>query len=418
MTDHDFSETNGRGLKRHSMFDTRTAAVAAAQTRRTRTSTSRAMALTPALVATGKTVRVVAKTLTFALLSTASSALTSGGAAQPSTTSPATRLTLQGTPGVVVSGLHVPWSVVIAGNEALVSQRDTAEILAFRPGEPPRLVGKVPDVTARLDGGLLGLAVLDEGGDTWVYAHHSTASANRIVRMPYTAGALGEVEVVLEGIPGGRGHNGGRIAFGPDGMLYAATGEAQDPDLSQDPESLGGKILRMTPDGDVPDDNPIAGSLVYSLGHRNPQGLTWDDYGQLWATDFGDDAWDELNRVEPGGNYGWPIVEGRGGKPDYVDPVVQWGTQEMGPSGLVYVDGTFFLAGLTGERLWSVTFDIAGYPVTVAHYIGKYGRIRHVLAGVDGDLWFVTNNTDGRGDTPSENDDRILSVPLAPTDAP
>ncbi|WP_209018597.1 PQQ-dependent sugar dehydrogenase [Endobacterium cereale] len=221
-----------------------------------------------------------------------------------------------------------------------------------------------------------------------------------------------EPEVVLGGIPGGRGHNGGRIAFGPDGMLYATTGEAQSPNLSQDPASLAGKILRMTPVGGVPSDNPSRASLVYSLGHRNPQGLAWDERGRLWSTDFGDDVWDELNRIEAGGNYGWPTVEGKGGKPSYIDPVVQWRTQEMGPSGLAYKDGKFFVAGLTGERVWTVDVDDDGQPVLKAHFIGQHGRIRDVVPASDGNLWFMTNNTDGRRKSPGPGDDRILSVPI------
>ncbi|RUU07933.1 PQQ-dependent sugar dehydrogenase, partial [Mesorhizobium sp. M6A.T.Ca.TU.002.02.2.1] len=213
---------------------------------------------------------------------------------------------------------NIPWSAVHVGSEVLVSQRGTGEIVAFRPGETLRSVGTVPDVVARGDGGMLGLAVLTESANVWLYAYYSTISGNRIVRMAYSEGALGEVQPVLDGLPGGRGHNGGRIEFGPDGMLYATVGETRNPNLSQDPNSLAGKILRMTPTGGVPTDNPVRGSLVYSLGHRNSQGLAWDDRGQLWATDFGDDGWDELNRVEPGGNYGWPVIEGRGGNPAYI----------------------------------------------------------------------------------------------------
>ena len=165
---------------------------------------------------------------------------------------------------------------------------------------------------------------------------------------------------MLSGLDKAGNHNGGRIAFGPDGMLYATVGDAGDPDTAQDPASLNGKILRMTPTGKVPDDNPIDGSLVYSMGHRNPQGLAWDSDGQLWAAEFGQDTWDEFNRIEPGGNYGWPVVEGIGRRrsPDaYIDPWAQWPTDDASPSGLTYVDGTFFMAGLGGERLWAIYVD-------------------------------------------------------------
>lgn len=317
----------------------------------------------------------------------------------------------QGTPATVVTGLNIPWSAISIGDEVLISQRGSDQIFAFRKGGTLRSVGTVPEMVARGDGGMMGLAVLARGDGTWVYAYHSTSSGNRIVRMPYTDGRLGEAEIVVDALPGGRGHNGGRIAVGPDGMLYATVGETRNPAFSQDVNSLGGKILRMTPDGGVPGDNPISGSLVYSLGHRNPQGLAWDESGRLWATDFGDDTWDELNRIEPGGNYGWPIVEGRGDNPAYIDPVAQWRTKEAGPSGLAYVDGTFFVAGLTGERLWSVNIDAAGKPTVAAHYVREYGRIRHVFVGSDGDLWFLTN---GRRGAP---DGQVLSVPLARSQA-
>jgi glucose/arabinose dehydrogenase len=332
------------------------------------------------------------------------------GAAEQSAAGP-NRLALTGTPVDVVSGLAIPWSVVFARGEALISQRDAATIVAFRPGEAPRTVGRVPDVTASIDGGLLGLAILDRGGDVWVYAYHSTPSDNRIVRMRYADGALGNAAVVLKGLAGGSGHNAGRIAFGPDGMLYVTVGDSRNPALSQNPDALGGKILRMTPEGQVPADNPRQGSLVYALGLRNPQGLAWDDQGQLWATDFGDKGWDELNRIKPGRNYGWPVIEGRGDNPAYVDPVVQWRTSEMGPSGLAYVNGTFFIAGLTGQRLWSVAFDSTGRPVTTEHFVNTYGRIRDVIEAPDGRLWFVTNNT-GRRQTQRPGDDRVLSVQL------
>jgi glucose/arabinose dehydrogenase len=284
-----------------------------------------------------------------------------------------------GTPVAIVSGLNVPWSAILVGDEVLVSERDTGKILAFRPGGPVRSLGAVPDVVAGGDGGLLGLALLEREDTFWIYAFVCSGSSNRIVRMAYRDKVLGKPEILVDGLPGGRSHNGGRIAFGPDGMLYATTGETRNARLAQEPNSLAGKILRMTPEGKVPDDNPFPGSLVYSMGHRHPQGLAWDDNGRLWATEFGNDQWDELNLIEPGANYGWPLVEGRGGDPAYRDPIMQWNTQEMGPSGLVYIDGTFFIAGLTGERIWSVTVDQEGRPSVKSFFAGEYGRIRHVL---------------------------------------
>lgn len=321
-----------------------------------------------------------------------------------------------GDPVDVTSGLTTPWSVVLlpdAPGEALVSERDTGVVQHLAADGSLTPVGTVPGVVHEGEGGLLGLALLDDGdGGRWLYAYLTTASDNRIVRMRLDeALELGSPSEVLTGLAKARNHDGGRIAFGPDGMLYATVGDAGVPERAQDPESLNGKILRMTPEGDVPADNPFAGSLVYSLGHRNPQGLAWDDAGRLYAAEFGQDTWDEVNLIVPGGDYGWPEVEGTGGGDEFIDPLVQWPTDEASPSALAYVDGTFFLAGLGGERLWALYPLADGRLDAVAWFTGEYGRIREVLPAADGTLWFVTNNTDGRG-TPRPGDDRILSVRL------
>ncbi|WP_319518893.1 PQQ-dependent sugar dehydrogenase [uncultured Martelella sp.] len=350
-------------------------------------------------------------TTTIAITAISSLAAVFSSAVHAQSPAPATALIPDGTPVEIVSGLRIPWSAVTIGQDGLVSQRGSAEILRFRPGDTPQSAGTVPDVVARGDGGMLGLATRTEGGNVWLYAYHSTSAGNRIVRMPYAEGTLGDAEIILDGLPGGRAHNGGRIAFGPDGMLYATVGETRNPDLSQDLQSLAGKILRMTPEGDIPDDNPFDGSYVYSFGHRNPQGITWDETGQMWATEFGNDRWDEFNRIVPGGNYGWPVVEGQGDNPDYIDPVLQWPTDQMGPSGLTYIDGTFFIAGLTGQRLWTVNIAADGTPEATDYYPGEYGRIRDVLPGSDGNLWFLTNTRGG-------GDNGIMSVPLAPSPTP
>lgn len=207
---------------------------------------------------------------------------------------------------------------------------------------------------------------------------------------------------MLTGIPKGIVHNGGRIAFGPDGMLYAGTGETGRTGLAQDRDSLGGKILRMTPEGKPAPGNPFAGSVVYSYGHRNVQGIAWDAEGRLWAAEFGQNTWDELNLVERGKNYGWPEVEGRAGEARFVDPVAQWPTSEASPSGIAYARGAIWMAGLRGERLWRVPLsgvERSGDPE--AFLTQEYGRLRTVLAGGGGRLWLVTSETDTRG-TPGQ----------------
>ena len=340
---------------------------------------------------------------------------TSPGTSAPTPTSPALG-TVQpvGSPVDVTTGLTAPWSILrVSDDETLVSQRDDARILSVASDRSPVEVGVVPGVAPGGEGGLLGLAFLSTDDGEWVYAYFTAADDNRIVRMPYSRDALGEPETVLTGLQRAGNHNGGRIAFGPDGMLYATVGDAGTPDLAQDPASLNGKILRMTPQGSVPDDNPTEGSLVYSMGHRNPQGIAWDADGQLWAAEFGQNTWDEFNRIEPGANYGWPIVEGQVDDERFTPPVLQWATSEASPSGLAYVDGTFFLAALKGQRVWAIDVADDGTAAATPWFTGDYGRIRDVTAGPDGSLWFLTNNTDGRGD-PRDGDDRLLQVALEP----
>ena len=323
-----------------------------------------------------------------------------------------------GEPARLATGLRAPWSIVFAGDSALISERDTARVLErTAPGEI-RAVGEVPGVVPGGEGGLLGLAVWEDAGTTWLYAYTTTASDNRIVRMPLTGApgsfGLGPQEVLLEGIAKAGNHNGGRLAFGPDGALWATAGDAGRPERAQDPESLNGKILRMTPDGGPAAGNPFAGSVVYSLGHRNPQGITWDASGQAWAAEFGQDTWDEMNRLSPGANYGWPVVEGVGGREGFVDPVYQWPTSEASPSGLAFTGGTFFLAALRGQRLW--TFHGEGQADAREWFAGEFGRIRDVAVSPAGTLWMVTSNTD-RPRATDPDDDLLLEVRLAPVSA-
>lgn len=312
-------------------------------------------------------------------------------------------------PSTLVEGLAAPWSIAFHDDVALVSERDSGRIVAVDAAGGTSEVGVIDDVAAGGEGGLLGLAV--RGDDLAVYL--TTSEGNRIDRYRLVPRAgrlgLGPAETLLAGLPSAGTHNGGRIAFGPDGMLYATVGDAGDRDAAQDEDALAGKILRITPDGDVPEDNPFAGSPVYSLGHRNPQGLAWDDTGTLYASEFGQDTWDELNVIEPGGNYGWPEVEGIAERDGFIDPVQQWRPDDASPSGMAIAAGAVFLANLRGERLREVPLD--ALDSAAEHLTGDYGRLRDVVVAPDGDLWILTNNTDGRG-SPSDGDDRVLVLPL------
>jgi glucose/arabinose dehydrogenase len=245
--------------------------------------------------------------------------------------------------------------------------------------------------------------------DRLVYVFLSTAQDNRIVRFRYAEGAgITRVETVLAGIPVADDANGGRLKFGPDGMLYATTGYNFRPTFSQDRDSLGGKILRMTPDGRPAPGNPFAGSVVWTSGHRNVQGLTWDRHGRAYATEFGDATFDELNQIRRGRNYGWPHAEGPSPDPRFTDPELTWRTGEASPSGLAFAGGSLWVAGLRGERLWQVPLSPAGRAGTpVPHFVGTYGRLRDVVVAPDGAIWLLTSNTDGVG-VARAGDDRLL----------
>ncbi|WUH90729.1 PQQ-dependent sugar dehydrogenase [Streptomyces sp. NBC_00433] len=325
--------------------------------------------------------------------------------------------------GTLATRLASPWGVVqLADGTLLVGSRDTGRITRVDPAKKTStVIGTVPGVAHTQGGeaGLLGLALSpDFGTDHLLYAYFSTESDNRIARMDFDptrspGDQLGAPDTVLRGVPTGSIHNGGRIAFGPDGMLYAGTGETGRRGLAQDMSSLGGKILRMTPDGQVPKDNPVSGSLVYSPGHRNVQGLAWDPQGHLWASEFGQDTWDELNLIEPGKNYGWPVVEGTAHRAGYVDPVAQWHTGEASPSGIAYAAGSIWMASLKGERLWRIPLDgTKAAAAPQAFLTDTYGRLRTVVAVDDHTILVSTSNTDGRG-TPKPGDDRVLQLQVS-----
>jgi len=317
-------------------------------------------------------------------------------------------------PEDVVTGLSAPWDLVFLDGSALVSERDSGRIVEIvREGDGPariRAVGTVPGVTHVGEGGLLGLAV---GAGRMLYAFSTAKDGNRLQRFPLTGAAgsfgLGRAETILSGIPAARFHHGGRIAFGPDGMLYAGVGDAQEPDKAQDVRSVQGKILRLAPDGTVPADNPFPGSLTYSYGHRNVQGLAWTPDGRLFASELGQNTWDELNEIVPGGNYGWPLAEGIAHRSGLRDPVQQWVPSEASPSGLAFLDGVFYLANLKGQSLRRVPLVDPGRSEVLLR--GDLGRLRTVVPAPDGSLWILTNNTDGRG-SPRAGDDRVVRLPL------
>ncbi|MGX6449041.1 PQQ-dependent sugar dehydrogenase, partial [Patulibacter sp. S7RM1-6] len=308
----------------------------------------------------------------------------------------------------VATGLDVPWSIAfLPDGDALVSER-AGRIRRIAAGDRRvTTAATVPGVVQQGEGGLLGLAVSPTyAQDRWVYAYLTTARDNRIVRL-----RLGErrLHVVVKGLRKGVIHNGGRIAFGPDGKLYAGVGDTGDTALAQDRRTQNGKILRMNPDGSVPPGNPFRRSRVWSLGHRNVQGLAWDRAGRLWASEFGQDRRDEINLVRKGRNYGWPVVEGvgstRGGR--FTNPLVTWSTAEASPSGVAVANGRLYVAALRGERLWRIPLRGARTGTPKALLRGRLGRLRAVTTAPDGSVWASTSNRDGRGQI-RDGDDRIV----------
>lgn len=298
--------------------------------------------------------------------------------------------------------LQVPWSTVfLPDGTAVISERESAQLRTIAPGAGggrAGTLGTVPDVVPDGEGGLLGLAVSpDFAADRYLYAYFTAAGDNRIarLRLEEREGKLqpGAPEVIFSGIPKARTHNGGRIRFGPDGYLYVGTGDSQRRGQPQDQNALGGKILRITPEGRPAPGNPFGDNPVYSLGHRNVQGLAWDSAGRLWASEFGPDVDDELNLIVPGGNYGWPDVTGAPHRAGFLDAKVVWpSTAESSPSGLEIVGDTAYLGALRGQRLWEVPLngEFAGEPV--GYFTGLYGRIRDVSLAPDGRLWVLNNN--------------------------
>ena len=318
----------------------------------------------------------------------------------------------------VTADLRSPWGLAAVGDgQHLISERDSGTIWLLGADRSRTSLGVVPGVRAEGEGGLLGLAVPPDASaddENILYAYLTTDVDNRVVRMTWTAEGLSEPEVILDGIPRATIHNGGRLAFGPDGMLYIATGDAAQPELAQDRDSLAGKVLRVTPDGEIPADNPFPGSPVFTLGHRNVQGLAFSE-DRAWASEFGTSIADELNLLVPGGNYGWPVVEGAAELPPYLDPIAQWSpTSLASPSGIAFVDGespAVYVASLRGQVLWQVPVvdDRAGEPRALD--LGALGRLHTVTTQSDGTLWLMTSNTDGRGE-PGPTDDQIVEVLL------
>src|SRR3989344_2299693 len=314
---------------------------------------------------------------------------------------------------VVAENLEIPWEVAfLPSGELLVTERPGR---LLKIGQDKK-VFQISGVRHIGEGGLLGLTLHpDFENNNLIYLYLTSTDngevVNRVERYKLENDTLTNREVILEGIGGASNHDGGRIKFSPDGFLYITTGDAQNSKLSQDTNSLNGKILRVTADGEIPSDNPF-GNAVYSYGHRNVQGLAWDSEGRLWATEHGRSGilsgLDELNLIEKGKNYGWPDIQGAETKAGMVSPIIHSGASETwAPSGAEFFNGSIFFAGLRGETLYQAKLSEGKVTSLIKHFSGEYGRLRTVRLGPDGYLYVLTNNRDGRGD-PKTDDDKII----------
>ena len=326
-------------------------------------------------------------------------------------------------PGAVselATGLRMPWGLtLLPDGSALISSRDTAAIHRISAdGATVTPVGTVEGVTDTAEGGLLGLAASpDFASDSAVFAYVSGQPTNRVVELRFNEDrtSFSIERTLVDGIATGNRHHGGRLAFDPDGNLWIGTGDAFDGSRAQDPNSLNGKVLRIRPDGSIPVGNP-RDTPVFSMGHRNVQGIAFGPDGTVYASEFGHRTWDEINVLRPGVNYGWPTSEGYAG--DGEMPIVAIHPDHASPSGLAYAAGSLWMASLRGQRLWQIPVHngtVVSDPV--AHFEGRWGRIRTVEVASDGSLWLLTSNTDEAtwgGTSPRDGDDRLLRVELRP----
>lgn len=321
---------------------------------------------------------------------------------------------------VVAEGLDTPWAMAfLPRGGALITERKGTVRLITAAGE--LLTSPIGQIIVREVGesGLHGIALHPDFNENslvylyYTYEESGSNSLNRVARFTFDGARLSNEEIIVDKIPGAPNHDGGRIKFGPDKLLYITTGDAQEPSLAQDKNSLAGKVLRVTEGGAPAPGNPF-GNRVYSLGHRNPQGMVWDSNGTLWETEHGpsgaESGNDEFNKIEPGKNYGWPDIRGRETKAGMVVPILESGRSDTwAPAALAYINGKFYFAGLRGSALYEVSEVTSANPKFRVLFKGEYGRLREVIAGPDGMLYVTTSNRDGRG-IPKVGDDKVLRI--------
>ncbi|WP_436896514.1 PQQ-dependent sugar dehydrogenase [Mammaliicoccus sciuri] len=312
----------------------------------------------------------------------------------------------------VAQGLDTPWSIARSNDAFYLSERPGKIIKIDGNKKNEQQVDLDKEVSTAAEAGLLGFVLAPDFKDSKeayaYYTYEDNGQFNRIVKLKLENDTWKEEEVLIDKIPSGQYHHGGRLKIGPDDKLYATTGDASDEQNAQDKDTLGGKILRINLDGSKPKDNPMSNSYVYSYGHRNPQGIVWTPDGQMYASEHGNQANDEINEIKEGHNYGWPVIEGNEENNNMETPIFTSGSDDTwAPSGIAFKDGIIYSAALRGEDI--MKFDVE--KDEMKKVATKYGRIRDVYI-VNNDLYFVSNNTDGRGN-PSQNDDKMYKVSLS-----
>jgi glucose/arabinose dehydrogenase len=314
----------------------------------------------------------------------------------------------------------IPWGLVtLPDGNILYTRRDAHDIALLNPNTGSKTsIGTVPNVqNTDGEGGLLGLAISSSyASDHWLYIMHTSPTDNRIVRIKYENGTLntGSEQILLQGILRNKFHDGGRLRFGPDGKLYASTGDAQNGDNAQNLNSLNGKVLRLNPDGTRPSDNPF-GNYVWSYGHRNPQGLAFDSQGRLWEQEFGNAVMDETNLITKGGNYGWPACEGTSGTcgtAGYIAPKRTYPTADGSCSGIAIVRDVLYIACERGTRMYRAVISGTSLTNVQAYFNGTYGRLRTVEPAPDGGLWLTTSTTGDKDSIPNNSNEKLFHVTL------